>query len=246
VRRVHGLPVAVDGRQHDVALVLVQPPVARPVGEPPLVALHHGQPVQQPQPGARGRRQDDVVHRTLGVLPQQRERPVVVGAGEGRDLVQVGAEVAAEHVADDVVAEGLAPGEQREAGGEAPQVPADVPEVGLVEVVDVEDDPALAVHVRAEVLRVQVTLDPHARRPLVTPGVLQGGHVGVEQAGGAAVEGERVGGHLAELRPEGVGVGGHQVGEGVHQDVDDLLPPGPVAGRGEVGSVGHGPTVGGG
>src|SRR3712207_6937502 len=45
-------------------------------------------------------------------LPQQRERPVVVRAGEGLDLVQVGGQVAGQHVADDVVAEGLAPGQQ--------------------------------------------------------------------------------------------------------------------------------------
>jgi hypothetical protein len=97
-----------------------------------------------------------------------------------------------------------------------------VAEVGLVEVVDVEDDPPGGVHVGAEVLRVQVTVDPHARRPLVAPGILQGRHVGVEQAGAAPVEGERVGGHLAELGAEGPGIGVHQVGEGIDEDVDDL------------------------
>jgi hypothetical protein len=100
-----------------------------------------------------------------------------------------------------------------------------VPQVGLVEVVDVEDDPSGAVHVRAEVLGVQVTLDPHPRGPLVAPRVLHGRHVGVEQAGAPPVEREGVGGHLPELGPECVGVGGHEVGEGVDQHVDDVLGP---------------------
>jgi hypothetical protein len=57
-----------------------------------------------------------------------------------------------------------------------------VAEVGLVEVVDVEDQYAVAVHVGAEVLRVQVALDPDAARALVGPGVVAVGHVGVEEA----------------------------------------------------------------
>jgi hypothetical protein len=96
-----------------------------------------------------------------------------------------------------------------------------VTEIGLVEVVDVEDDAPRAVHVGAEVLRVQVTLDPHARRPLVAPAVLGRRHVGVEQAGTTPVEGEGIGGHLAELRAERVCVRRHQVGERLDQDVDD-------------------------
>ena len=48
-------------------------------------------------------------------------------------------------------------------------------------------------------------------------------HVGVEQAGRAAVERERVGRHLAELHAEGVRVGVHQRGEGVLEDLDDLV-----------------------
>ena len=91
----------------------------------------------------------------------------------------------------------------------------------LVEVVDVEDEHAGAVHVRAEVLRVQITLNPHARGAVVRPPVLAIGHVRVEHAGAAAVEGERVGGHLAELGPERVGVGLHEVRERVDQAVDD-------------------------
>ena len=163
------------------------------------------------------------MHRALGVVPEEGERAVLVGAGERLDLVEIGAQVDLEQLTDDVVGERLAPGEQREAGGEPPQVPADVAEVGLVEVVDVEDDPAGTVHVRAEVLRVQIPLDPHPRGPLVRPGVVERRHVGVEQAGTAPVEGEGIGGHLAELGPERVRVGRHEVGEGVDQHVDDEL-----------------------
>ena len=184
------------------------------------------------------------MHRALGVLADQREGPVVVEAGEGSDLVEVGSEVAAQQVGDDVVAESLAPGQQRETGREPAQVPADVPDVGLVEVVDVEDDPPGAVHVGAEVLGVQVALDPHPAGPLVAPAVLQLRHVGVEQAGGPAVEGERVGRHLAELGAERVGVGGHELGEGVDEHVDDLL--GAVTVGDPCEGFGHGATVGGG
>jgi hypothetical protein len=91
---------------------------------------------------------------------------------------------------------------------------------------------------------VQVPLDPHAAGALVAPAVLQLRHVGVEQAGSAAVEGERVGRHLAELGAEGVGVGGHQLGEGVDQHVDDLLSA--VTLGDPYGGFGHGGTVGGG
>jgi hypothetical protein len=184
------------------------------------------------------------VHRALGVLLDEGEGLVVVEAGERRHLVEVGGEVAAQQVGDDLVAEGLAPGQQREAGREPAQVPADVPDVGLVEVVDVEDDPPRAVHVGAEVLRVQVALDPHPAGALVAPAVRQLRHVGVEEAGGAPVEGERVGRHLAELGAERVRVGGHELGEGVDEHVDDLL--GAVTVSDPYGGFGHGATVGGG
>ena len=79
-------------------------------------------------------------------------------------------------------------------------------EVGLVEVVDVEDEHPVAVHVGAEVLRVQVALDPDAAGALVRPAVLLLLHVRVEQARAATIEGERVGGHLPELLTERIGV----------------------------------------
>ncbi len=92
-------------------------------------------------------------------------------------------------------------------------------EVSLVEVVDVEDEHPVAVHVGAEILGVQVALDPDAARALVGPAVLFLLHVGVEQAGAAPIEGERSCRHLPELLPERVGVGLHQPRESVHQHV---------------------------
>ena len=37
------------------------------------------------------------------------------------------------------------------------------------------------------------------------------------------MEGERISGHRGDRRPERVGIGTHQVGDGVHRDVDDHL-----------------------
>ena len=65
----------------------------------------------------------------------------------------------------------LLPAQQRQARREPLQVPGEVPDVGLVEVVDVEDQPAVGVHVGAEVLGVQVTVDPDAAGALVDPRV---------------------------------------------------------------------------
>ena len=113
------------------------------------------------------------------------------------------------------------PAHQRDAGREPLKIPREVPEERLVEVVDVEDEHAGAVHVGAEVLRVQITLNPHAGGPVVRPPVLAVGHVRVEHAGASAVERERVGGHFAELGPERVWVGLHEVGERVDEAVDD-------------------------
>src|SRR5918999_1761807 len=47
-------------------------------------------------------------------------------------------------------------------------------------------------------------------------------HVRVEQARAAAIEGERVGGHLPELLTKRIGVRVHELGESVNQHVDDL------------------------
>ena len=142
---------------------------------------------------------------------------------ERAHLLEVGARVGADHLADRLVGERLGEAQQRQAGGHPLEVPGEVPEVGLVEVVDVEDEDPGGVHVGAVVLRVQVALDPDAARALVGPAVLEVGDVGVEQAGAAAVERERVGGHLAELAPERLRVGLDEVLEGVDEHLHDLL-----------------------
>src|SRR6185437_3427804 len=101
------------------------------------------------------------------------------------------------------VGQRLAPAEQRHAGRETLQIPGEMTEIGLIEIIDVEDQHALGVEVGAEVLRVQIALDPYPASPLVSPRIVQFGDVGIEQAGTTAVEGERIGGHLAELGAEG-------------------------------------------
>ena len=160
----------------------------------------------------------------VGVVEAQGEGLVLLDLHVVPHLVDVRVEVGPRQPADVVLGQGLLPAHQREAGDEAPEVPGEVAEVRLVEVVDVEDQDALGVHVGAEVLRVQVAVDPDAARPVVGPVVAPLAHVGVEEARAAAVERERVGGHLAELRPEPLGVGLHQRLERLAQRRDDLVP----------------------
>jgi hypothetical protein len=97
--------------------------------------------------------------------------------------------------------------------------------VRLVEVVDVEDQTAVGVHVRAEVLRVQVAVGPHAGRPLVQVGsaVLLGVQIVVEEARRTPVEREGRGRHLPELHAERGRVGGQELAEGGVEDGEDLL-----------------------
>src|SRR5690606_39913664 len=121
---------------------------------------------------------------------------VALVGGEPADLVDVGAHVGLDQPADVVIGDRLLPGQQRQARDEPLDVPGEVPDVRLVVVVDVEDEHAVVVHVGAEVLRVQVALDPHAGRALVGPRVGVVGAGGVEQAGTAAAGRGRVGGQL--------------------------------------------------
>jgi hypothetical protein len=192
------------------------------VREPPLVLVHGRHRVQQldprPQPGT----QQHLVHHALGAVELQADALVTGVLGERPHLPHVGPQVRADQVRDVVVGDRLAPRHQREARREPLQVPREAAEVGLVEVVDVEHQGAGRVHVGAEVLRVQVALDPHPAGPLVRPRVLVLGHVRVEQARGAAVEGERRGRHLPELAPERDRVGLHELVERADQHVDDL------------------------
>ena len=85
------------------------------------------------------------------------------------------------------------------------------PEVGLVEVVDVEDQPALARPCTCRSSRRAGRPGSRpGRRARPPSGSSAPRHVGVEEAGAAPVEGQRVSGHLAELDPERVRVGVHQ------------------------------------
>ena len=215
--------VRLVGRAHLGLLVGVEPAHAGPVGELALVALDRRHRVEQLDPRRQPRLQQHVVQRALGVLERQAELVVLVALVERAHLLEVGARVRPDHLPDRLVRERLGEAEQREARGHPLEVPGEVPEVGLVEVVDVEDEDPGGVHVGAVVLRVQVALDPDAARALVGPAVLEAGDVGVEQARAAAVERERVGGHLAELAPERLRVGLDQVLEGVDEHVHDLL-----------------------
>ncbi len=142
------------------------------VAQDPVEALGLGDPVEQLHPRAQPRPLQHLVHHPVGRAQVQRERAVVGGLAEPAHLVEVRADVAAHQLGDRVVGDRLAPAQQREARREPGDVPGEVPEVGLVEVVHVEDQDAVAVHVRAEVLGVQVALDPHPARPLVGPRVV--------------------------------------------------------------------------
>ena len=161
----------------------------------------------------------------IRVLERQ---PVLVVAVAGRErahLVGVGASVARDHPLDRVVRQRLGEPEQRQARRHPPNVPREVAEVRLVEVVHVEHEDAHRVHVRAEVLRVQIALDPHAPGAVVRPWVVEPHHVRVEQRSAAAVERERRRRHLAELAPERARVRLDQVAERVGEHEDDLRAP---------------------
>jgi hypothetical protein len=79
------------------------------------------------------------------------------------------------------------------------------------------------VDVGAVILCVQVAVDPDAARALVGVGIVVVRDVRVEQTGAAAIERERVLGHLAELAPKTTRIRLDQVREGVDQNLDDLL-----------------------
>jgi hypothetical protein len=162
------------------------------------------------------------VQHALGVLQRQAELVVAVAGRERPHLPRVRPRVGPDHPLDRPVRQRLGEPEQRQAGPHPPHVPREVAEVRLVEVVDVEDEDALGVHVRAEVLCVQVALDPDPPRALVRPWIVEPRDVGVEQWRAAAVERERRRRHLAELAPERAGVALDQVAERVGEHRHDL------------------------
>jgi hypothetical protein len=224
-------------------LVILEAADARRVGEPALVAVDHGHRLEQVHARAHAGGEEDPLQGALGGLQREPDVLVALAGGQRAHALQVAGRVARHHRADRRVGQRLAEAEERKAGRHALQVPREVPEVGLVEVVDVEDEDPGVVHVRAVVLGVEVALDPHPAGALVGPRVVELRHVGVEQARAATVEGERVGGHAAELAPEGARVRLDQVLEGVDEHGDDALAArGLLAGdvRESALGVGHG------
>jgi hypothetical protein len=161
-----------------------------------------------------------------------------LGGREQPHRLDVSPRVGLDQPRDARVAQGLAEAEQRDRRRHPLQVPRVVAEVGLVEVVDVEHEDAGGVHVGAVVGGVQVALDPDARRGVVDPLVVQALDVGVEQRRAAAVERERVGGHLAELAAKGARIALDQVLEGVDEHGDDVVLALGI-GAGEIGDSGH-------
>ncbi len=233
------LQIAVEGREDLVAVRRVQLDRAAARGEAALVVTDLGHRVQQREPGPRARVAQRVQQRALGGVQGERRHLVILGAGrQVVDTGAVGGGVHADQLADLPVAERLRVADQRDGGGEALEVPGEGAHIRLVEVVDVEDQPSVGVHVRAEVLGVQIAVHPHPARALVQVrapvvagrAVGPGGQVVVEQAGGAPVEGEGGGGHLPELDPEGRRVGRQKFTEGGLENGEYLLaaPRGPV------------------
>lgn len=225
------LQIAVEGGEHLVAGRRVQLDAAAAGHEAPLEVADLGHRCQQPEPGQRAGVAQRVQQRALGGVQREGRQLLIAGAlgpgGQRVDALAVGGGVGPHQVGDLLVAERLGVADQRDRGGEPLEIPGERADIGLVEVVDVEDQPTRGVHVGAEVLGVQIAVDPHPAGPLVQirSAVLYGLRlqVPVEQARRAPVEGEGGGGHLPEFHAEGRGVGGEQLSEGGVEDGEDLL-----------------------
>ena len=125
------------------ALVVLQPPHARAGGEVALGALDGRGRVEQPHARLQPRAQQHRVQHAVGVLEREPVLAVAVAGRERPHLLEVRAAVGLDHALDRLVGERLGEAQQRQAGRHPPQVPREVAEVGLVEVVDVEhEDPA--------------------------------------------------------------------------------------------------------
>ncbi len=185
--------------------------------------LEHRGPVEQVRPAAAPGADQRLEDRPAGVLEVQREVVVVLAVAVVVHLREVGPHVLPDQPAHVLLGQRLLPARQRQRGREALQVPRVPAQVGLVEVVDVEDHPAVGVQVGAEVLDVQVAVHPDPAAVVVDVRVVGVGQVGVEETGTAPVERVRVRGHLAVLGPERHRVRLHQRREGVVEDGDDQL-----------------------
>ena len=110
--------------------------------------------------------------------------------GEVRQVLPVGADAATDGVPALLLGRPVLPARDVDAGDQPAQVPLPGAGMGLVEVVEVEDEVALGGGVEAEVAQVRVTAD-HRR----DAGGGQPGEVLRHHPGRAAEEGERAGGH---------------------------------------------------
>ena len=179
-----GRQVPLERPLHLAALGLAELAHTGAAGEAALVVHHLGRVVEHLDAGAHAGGHEHLVDGTVGVVEPQGEGLVLLDLHVVPHLVDVRVEVGPRQPADVVLGQRLLPAHQREAGDETPEVPGEVAEVRLVEVVDVEDQHALGVHVGAEVLGVQVAVDPDATRPVVRPRVIAPlAHVRVEEAG---------------------------------------------------------------
>ena len=125
------------------------------------MALDDRQIVEQGDARLQAGLLENVEERSLGVGQRECEVLVVAVRRKALDLLDVAPRHRGDHLGDLVVAHRLLVAEERKAGGEPPDVPGERADVRLVEVVHVEDEATLAVHVRAEVGRVEIALDPH-------------------------------------------------------------------------------------
>lgn len=221
------LQIAVERGQHLVARRRVQIDRAAARREPALEVPDLRHRVEQREPGQRPGVAQRSQQRALGGVQRERGHLVVLRACRERvDPLAVGRRVDPDELTDLVVAQRLRVPDQGDGGGEPLEVPGERADVRLVEVVHIEDQPAVGIHVGAEVLRVQIAVDPHPAGPVVqvraaVPLPLQ---VVVEQARRAPVEGERRARHLAELDPEGRRVRGQELAESGVENLENLLP----------------------
>src|SRR6185503_3150069 len=85
-------------------------------------------------------------------LEVERKRRIVLDVDEPLGLADVRANERVDQRRYLLVRKGLLPANQCDAGGEPLQIPGEVSDERLVEVVDVEDEHSGPVHIRAEVL----------------------------------------------------------------------------------------------
>src|SRR5918993_4294244 len=217
------LQIFLVGRVHPGSFGVVELASPGTATEPPLdVVVDQGQVIEQVDAGIKPGFEQYLLDLTVRGIQPQRVLVVAVALHEVAHLLHVGPYVHLDQGRDISIRDRLHPGQQGHAGDHPLDVPGEVAQVGLVEIVDVEDEHPVAGHVGAEVLRVQVALDPDSAGALIRPRVDFSFHVRIEQARAATIEGERVGGHLPELLTKRLGVRDHELGERVDQHIYDL------------------------